>query len=66
VGKHPETLSYVAHPSIAVVTQAWALAASGVLQTYNFFVVGPDTTKLVLCTLSPTYFDADSIDTILL
>jgi len=42
---HPEVLSNLTRPSVASVAQAYALAAAGLNQSFNYFVVGPLTSK---------------------
>lgn len=46
---HPDVITHIARPNVADVAQAYALATVLLGQGFNYFVIGPLTSKCVLC-----------------
>ena len=44
---HPDVLAHIAEPNVADVAQAYTLGAVILLQSLNYFVVGPLTSKYI-------------------
>lgn len=45
---HPDVLTNITRPNVADVAQAYALTSALASQSFNYFVVGPRTSKFVL------------------
>jgi len=47
VFKHPDVLTHIRQPKVADVAQAYALASVLLSQGFNYFVIGPMTSRCV-------------------
>jgi len=45
---HPDVLAYIMRPNVADVAQVYALATVLASQSFNYFIVGPMTSKIML------------------